>query len=194
MGTWLGGEQKVAAPFHQFFAERLVCKQIIGQIDRTQMLVTPKVLPNPALGRVQFAVLLVAAILRTDELRTQRQHAVVAIGYHGGAQHVMRIFGSMFAFASAALRALNLLGVMKLRSIECDENASVEMMKIVQSLILMQIFHRMVENRIQLLTVAAIQGVADVIVRRNAVHAEQRLTGVAVVCFVKALLMMQERR
>ena len=54
MGTWLGREQKIAAQFHQFFAERLVCKQVIGQIDRTQMLVTLQILPNPALGCVQF--------------------------------------------------------------------------------------------------------------------------------------------
>ena len=83
---------------------------------------------------------------------------------------------------------------MELGAIKCDENAPVETMKIFKSLMVMQMFNCMVESRIQLLAVAAVQGVADVIVRRNAAHAEQGLTGIAILGFVKALLMMQERR
>ena len=52
----------------------------------------------------------------------------------------------------------------------------------------------MIESRIQLLAVAAVQSVADVIVSRDAIDAERRLTGVAVVGFMEALLMVQERR
>ena len=113
--------------------------------------------------------------------------------HHGGAQHAMRILGvAVFAFASAALVAVNVLGDMELRTVQGDKDTTIETQERFKSLMLRQLFNGHVESRIYRLTGDAIELFADMVVGGNASHAKQRLTGVSVVSFVELSLMVKE--
>ena len=67
MRSGLGDEQKVCVLIEDLAAQRLFCEQIVADVDRVQRPATRVAVPDPALGGVDLAVLLFAAVLRGDE-------------------------------------------------------------------------------------------------------------------------------
>ena len=82
----LAGERKVALVADQQRAEGLMTVEIIAQERHRTRRKMPGIAFKPAFGGPQFAVLLLTTILRTDKLRLQRHHPVLA-GRHDQRRH-----------------------------------------------------------------------------------------------------------
>ena len=81
---------------------------------------------------------------------------------------------------------------MELRAVDGDQDFVIESGKLAKGLILNQLFKRHVERRIQQLAVDVIEFFTNVVVRGNACDAEQRLTGMTVMCLLEAALVIQK--
>ena len=181
--------------FENVLAKWLMCVQVVSEQNRAQISVAWQIIAHPAVCGFVFAVLFGVAVLGGDEFRAQRNHAVVSIGDNGCAQYAVRVgdgagVGTGFG---TALTALNFAGVVELRAIERHKDASVEAQEWVKCLIFNQLLECHVESRVRKMGLNSVELFANVIVRGDAFHAEQGLAGVAVMCCVKAPLMVEER-
>ena len=173
MRTFFDAEDEIATGLCNLFAYRLIGIQIIAQVNRTQGCVTRCVLIEPAVGGFGFAILFMIPVLRRDKLLPQRQHLAVADANQCGAQHDMVIFGLARASKSGAtLWALNLVRVVKFRSIQCQKAATVENLERLKGLIFLHLFQRYVESRVNILTVDSIQLLSNMIVSWQFADAE----------------------
>src|SRR5215472_18109120 len=68
-------------------------KQVVTEIDRIEPGVTGAVSREPTPCGTALAILFLAAIVRGNELRRQREHAVVTRSHHGGGEKAVEIFG-----------------------------------------------------------------------------------------------------
>ncbi len=194
VGTGQGGEHKIISGLDNAVADRVVGEKIIAENDRSKVSIVSQMALNPAVGGFGLTVLFTVTVLRCDELRTQWYCPVVAVGHHGGTQHAVGIGDcvGLFVISGAALGTLNLFRVMELRAVDGDQDFVIESGKLAKGLILNQLFKRHVERRIQQLAVDVIEFFTNVVVRGNACDAEQRLTGMTVMCLLEAALVIQK--
>ena len=124
-------------------------------------------------GGFGFAILFLMTVLRRDKLRTQRQHFAVADANQCGTQHDMVIFALARASKSGAtLWALNLVRVVKFRSIQCQMAVPVENLERLKGLIFLHLIERYVESGANILTVDGVQLFSNLIVSWQFADAE----------------------
>ena len=194
MGGLLGGEDEVTAGFHDLPAHGLSGEKIVTEIDRMKMAAFLMIVFKPSLGGLRLAVLLVMAVLRNDELRGQVDHPVAAGLYDGGTKRIVMVVRHfLFDFCGAEI-AVNPVGMVELRSVQCDEDVLSELQILPKLLIVCDFIERRVECRIEPFRIDAVKLLADVVVRRDAPHAVERLAGALVVRFLELSLMIEKRR
>lgn len=93
MREGLADEQEMPARRLHRLTYGLTGEQVVTQIDRLERRVAGAVRGQPAACGDAFAILLVMAVLRGDELRDQRHDAVMAGRHDGRRQQGVMIFG-----------------------------------------------------------------------------------------------------
>ena len=133
-------------------------------------------LVEPALDGVSLAILFFGAVLRCDELRHQRYDFGMAGRDDRRRQHgVIRLDLAVGALARKAMRAAEFLRAKELGSIPGDERSAIQSGKgLAQRRLGQQSFHTPEAGREQR-RVRSVEHVADVIVGRNFLDAEQAL-------------------
>ena len=95
--------------------------------------------------------------------------------------------------SGVALGTLNLFRVVERGAVNSDQDSVIEFRKLAKCLIFNQLLKRHVERWIQQLAVDMIEFFANLVIRENACDAEQRLTGMTVMRFLEAALVIQKR-
>ena len=90
--------------------------------------------------------------------------------------------------------ALNSMRVMEPRSIQCDKGSVSRTSKWFKSLIFNELVNLHIKCRIDQLAINSVQLLSDMIVGRQATHAENGLTGVLVERFMEFSLMVEKGR
>ncbi len=195
MGGGFGSEQEITAGLDDSVADRVMGEKVIGKDDRSQMSVVWQMMFDPAVGGLGLTVLFVIAVLRRDELRTQRHHLVVAVGDQSGTQYRMMIRDGVgfLMVCGGALRTPDPVRVMELRAVQGDEDAVIEPGEVAKCLIFNQFSQCHVERRIQQPAVDVVEFVSDVVVGGNACDTEQRVAGMTVGRLQESALVVQER-
>jgi hypothetical protein len=190
-----GREQKMSADSSNGLAGRLARGEIIAQIDRLQMGILRPVRGEPARGRTGLAILLFRSVLRRDELRLQRQCAVVSGGDEGGRNHLVEMLGlTVGALAGRAVGTGKLLRAEIFGAVERNQDVAAEPLERRQSAAGFQGRERAREHRKKLLWRDRIEQRADAIVGRNPRHLEQRLAVRGAAPASQRRLLRQERR
>jgi hypothetical protein len=132
-------------------------------------------------------------VLRHDEFRLQRHGAVVTGRHHGGGQHGVEILNLVLAtLAVRAMRAVNVPGAMILGAVQRDQHVPVQTAHCVQAAGLLKFGHDVSEHRIEMGRLDGIEHRADLVIARDFIDAEQRLTVRAALTGLKIPLMRQE--
>ena len=139
MITGLADEKEVRPEVEDQSAQGLAAVQVVAEEDRPVGAQLVAVGGQPALGGVALAVLLALLLGQTrlvrgrvllglDELRHERQDAVVAVGDDRRREHRMEVLLGLVGpdMADRALRAADRVGAVDLDSVERDRNAAVE--------------------------------------------------------------------
>ena len=155
-------------------AKKLV--RFVAEIDGPQRREPCVMLAEPALDGVSLAILFFGAVLRRDKLRHQRHDFGVAGRDDCRRQHgVIRLDLAVGAPAREAMRAAELLRAKELGSIPGDERSATQSAKgLAQRRLDQQSFQTLEAGREQR-RVRFVEHVADVIVGRNFLDAEQAL-------------------
>ena len=179
-------------------ANRLAGVQGVAEVYRLVGLVSGRIAIQPSFQRVEFAVLLGCMVLRPNELRPQRHHAVVVGGHQRGRKYCVKILNlaSAAAGSSAAQLAMHLGRAMKLSAVQRDQASLAQPAKRLRSSKLLS-QHRQyrVKRTIERLRRNPVQALANVVVARNPSHPEQRgRTAVAIAALSHSPLVRQKRR
>jgi hypothetical protein len=174
--TFLGCEDEVAAIVLHHRGDGLTGEEIVAQIDGPQRPQPGVMLVKPAFDGVSLAILFFDAILRRDELRRQRYDFGVAGRDHRRRQHgVIRFNLAVGALARETMRAAQLLRAKELGSIPGDECSATQPAEgLTQGRLRQQGFQTLEAGREQR-RVRFVEHVADVVVGRNFLDAEQAL-------------------
>lgn len=193
--AFLGRENEVAAIALHHRSDRLTGEEIVAEIDGPQRRQPGVMLVKPAFDGVSLAILFFGAVLWRDELRRQRHDFGVAGRDDRRRQHgVIRLDLAVGALAREAVRATQLLRAKELGSIPGDECSATQPAKgLTQRRLSQQSFQTFEAGREQR-RVRFVAHVADVIVGRNFLDAEQALTVRTALAFLQCSLKGQERR
>ena len=194
---FLGGEDEVGTMLlDNGLANRLAGVQGIAEIYRPEGLVSGRIVIQPSFQCAEFAVLLGGIVLRLNELRPQRHHAVVTGGHQRGRKDSMKILNlaSGAAGSSAAQLAMHLGRAMKLGAVQRDQASLAQPAKRFQSSRLFS-QHRQcrIKRTVERLRRNPVQALANVVVAWNPSDSEQR-GRTAVAAFSHSPLVRQKRR
>ena len=183
-------EEEVRAAVEDALADRLAAVQVVPEEDRLAGEQSGQVGVQPALGGVALAALLALllgqvrlagrrVVLGLDKLRHEREHAVVAVGDDGGGEHGVEVLLALVLadMAGGALVAVDGVRAVELDADESDEQVAVEPQEGCEGAVVAEGVEAEGEEVVEGGRVATIEQIADVIVARDAVHAEE---GVAV--------------
>src|SRR5664280_3055485 len=149
---------------------------------------------QPALGPVALAILLLGSILRSDELRHQRQHHVMAGSYDHGRQHsVIMLRFAVRSFARQALRTAQLLRTEILRAIQRHQRPSAQPLKCLQAVALLELLQNLVEAGLQRLRGNRVEHQANVVVCGDLPHSKQSMAIRSALSALQMPLMSKER-
>ena len=191
----LGDENEIGANLLNDLANRLPGHQVITQIDGSEPGILRAMSGQPAAHGAAFAVLLLVAVSRRDELRLKRQDAIVPRRHHRGRKHGMiMLLCAVRALAVRAARAAQIPAGEELGAVQRDQKTPVEPAKSRQPTALRQRSERIGEQGKQMIRADRIEHLADVIVGRDLVHAEQRPAVRPVAAVLQRALMSQEGR
>ena len=190
----LAGEHEVAACGLDRFAHRLVGEQVVAQVDRPEPGILRTMRAQPAPGRAALAILLVAAILRDDELRRQR-HDVIVPGCHQRCpQHGMVALDlSVRTPPRRTLRAGDLAGAEIFAAIEGDQHVLAEPAERGQPARAFQLRQHLGKDRVQQRRRRRVEHGANVIVAGDFLQTEQAGAIRPAVALLQPPLMRQER-
>ena len=193
VGGGLAGQDEAGAALLDGLGDRLAGEQVVAEIDRLVACQGGAMLGQPALGSVALAILLFRAVLRGDELGRQRQHLLVAGCHQAGAEKGVEELGAAIgATPRGALRAMDLARAEVLGPVERDQHASVEALERRQRVGGNR--HGLHEQPVEGRGRGAVQHHADIVVRRDRRHSEQRLAVRSAMALRQGALMGQERR
>ena len=187
----LAGEDEVAAGIIDLGDDRLAGKQIVTEIDRPEVGEAGAVPGQPALRGIALAILLLRPVLRCDELRRQRQDLPVAGCHQAGTQEGVEVFGAAIGTPPRrTLFALDLARAEMLGSVQRDQHSPIQALERRQW---SRRLDRLDEQSVECRRRSAVQHQADVVVRGDRRHAEQRLAVRPAVPLRQRLLMPKER-
>ena len=186
----------MAAAGQDRLAERLIGIEIIAEIDRIEPLDALAMGDEPAARGAAFAILLVVAVLRLHELRSQGQRPIMARRHDAGGQKGMKIFdGAIGAFARRAILARQLVRTEILRSVEGDQGPIAQAAQARQRSGPLHRRQRVVKQPVEAGGFDEIEHVADMIVAGDSRHAEQCLAiGAALPGARTELTLMRQKR
>jgi hypothetical protein len=175
-------------------SDGLTGEEIVTEIDGPQRREPGMVLVEPAFGGVSLAILLFGTVLRCDELRHQRYDFGMAGRDHRRRQHGMiRLNIAVGAFAGQTMRATELLRAKELGAIPGDQHSAAQPAKGLPQRRLGQQSFQTLETGGEQRRVRFVEHVANVIVRRNFLDAEQALAIRPALAFLQSPLKGQER-
>ena len=149
---------------------------------------------EPALGGVALAILLFRPVLRGDELGRQRQNLLVSGCHQAGAEKGMEVLdAAVRAAALGALRAMDLARAEVLRPVERNQHPPAQALERCQRVGGGDGRHGRHEQPVKRRWSDPVQHQADVVVRRDGRHPEQRLAVRSAVPLRQGPLMRQER-
>lgn len=195
MGGRLAHEQEMPVHLPHRLADRLVGEPIIAEIDGVQAGMPPPVALQPAPDRPAFAVLLLVPILRHDEFRLQRHHAVVVGRHDRRRQHRMEIFCLVLAaLVAGTVRTMHLVRHVIFRVVQGDQHVAVQPAEAVQAARPFQRRHHLGVGRMEVVGAGRVQHRPDMVVAGDPVEAEQRLAIRPPLALLQTPLMRQGRR
>ncbi len=131
---------------------------------------------EPAPGRLAFAILLRAAVLRRHELGRQRNDAVVPGGDQRRRQQAVEMLDlAACARTRGAVRAGELVRSEIFGAVEGDQNVAAEPAEHAEAAARFECRQRGIERRIEVPRLDRVKHGANVIVAGDLVHREQRL-------------------
>lgn len=183
-------------------AQRLAGEPIVAEKHRTEGGVARAMRGEPALGGGVLAILLLRAILRDDEFRLKRDHAVMPGRHQRGGEHGVETLGfalarlvGLAAQPGRTLRAADLARAVILGAVERDEQPPVQAAEGVEAAIdAGQPVDRRGEQRMHQRRRGGIEHIADVFVGGQFGDAEQAGGVGAPVARLEPALMRQEGR
>ncbi len=195
MRAFLAGEDEVVIAVLEPLDHALAGEEIVGEIHRAQRLQARPVLFMPAFDGVSLAILLLGAILFGDELRRQRNDLGMSRRDHGRRQKGMITLDlAIGAFARQAMRAGDLVAAEIFAPVEGDEGSVAEPAEGFAHRGLEQQPFRVLEAGREPRRGRIVEHVADVVVRRDLLDAEQGLAVRAPVAFLQPALERKEGR
>ena len=197
MGRGLAGEEKMKAVQEHLAAEGLVRVKIVAQQRVVAGGVTRGVGGQPALGRVDLAILLGPPVLRRDELRAQRHNLRVAGADHDRRDGAVEMSGRSVRVPEAG--TMGAMDVFGLRGkipggIQRDEAGVADGAHLLQQPRLVESLVEIVKETEEMTGLNRIERLADVIVAGNAFDLKERAGVVATAGLFHGLLETQERR
>ena len=187
-------EDKISAGCGHLLAHRLFGVEVITKINRAKRSVASGIFLEPPIAGLGFTVLFFVAVLRRHELWTQRQCVAVANANHRCTQHRVEVFG--FATVSkpvAALRTMDVVGVVKFRPVQCDQASAIEHFEGFKCLIFHHFIKRNIKTSIDILAIDSIQLHANVGVGWQFGNAEKRAACVFAMSLLQDSLMLEKR-
>ena len=177
-----------------FVVMGLAGEEIVAEIDGLQRREPGVMLVEPALGGVSLAILLFGAVLRSDELWHQRDDFGMAGRDDRCCQHgVIRLNLAVGALAREAIWAAKLLRAKELGSIPGEERSTTQSAKSLAHRRLGQQSFQTPEAGCEQRRVGFVEHVADAIVGRYFLDAEQALAIRPALAFLQSALKGQER-
>ena len=190
MGAGLADENEVGPEVRDQAAQGLAAVQVVAEEDRPVGAQLVAVGGQPALGGVALAVLLALllgqvrlvrgrVLLGLDELRHERQDAVVAVGDDRRREHRMEVLLGLVSpdMAGRALRAADRVGAVDLDAVQSDEQAAAEALEGGEGALLADGVEAEGEQVGEQSGVRTVEQIADAVVAGDGLHAEE---GVAV--------------
>ena len=193
--VWLADEQEVAVLVQHGPADRLAGEQVVAKIHRLEPGIPGRMRRQPAAGGAAFAVLLVVAVLRLDELRLQRHGTVMTRRHHGGGEHGVEILGlALAALAVGAVGTMILSEQWNSVPSQRDQHVPIEAPHGIQPAALVQFGHDIGEQRVEQGRFDRVELGADLAVAGDLAHAEQCLAIRTALAGLQMALVCQERR
>ena len=126
MGRRLADQDEVKSPVQRVAAEQFMAVQIVAQEGDAQRTIVAPAVSQPALGRVEFTILLLRAVLRWNKFRGQRDHFVQPRVHQHRSQGGMAIrHRAVGVVPGRAIRAMDRVRGKILRSIEGQQQGLV---------------------------------------------------------------------
>ncbi len=193
--AFLAGEDEVVAAIFEHLDDAVAGEKIVGEIDWTQRLQARAVRRMPAFDGGARAILLLGAVLLGDELGPERDDLGMSLRDDGGRQHGMIALDlAVGALARLAARARDPLAAEILGPVEGDEGSAAEPAEALpHGGFEQQLLHALKAGREQS-GIGAVEHVADVIVGRDFLDAEQGLAVRAALALLQRPLEGEERR
>lgn len=191
----LAGQDEVAAAPLDGGGDRLASEEVVAEIDRPVAGDCRSVFGEPALGGIAFAVLLLGAVLRDDELGRQRQNLLVARSHDAGTEKAVEIFGpAVRSAARGALRAMDLARAVVLGPVQRDQHPPAQTLERRQRIGGGDGLHSLEVQPVEFGRGGAIEHQPHVIVAGNCRCPEQRLAVRAAMPLFQSSLVGQKRR
>ncbi len=178
----LDAADEVAPGGEKLSAHRFLGIDVIAQVDRTEVCVAPGIVLHPTVGGLDLTVLLCVAVLRRDELRSQRHRVGMARSDHHRRQHAVIIFGELILLAAVphpmlAPVAADLARVVELTAVQCDQGVAAERLERLQRPIFPQLLQCQVETAVDVGAVDSVELLSDVVVGGQSSDAEKGAAG-----------------
>ena len=170
----LGGHEEVPALVEDGLADGLAGVQVVGEVDGPERGEHGAEAPQPALGRLALAVLLVVALAPGEELRGQRQREVPPGRDDGGGEHLVEVLdAAVGAPAARAAGALDVAGAEVLGAVEGDQHMPAQHAHGFEPPGVVEFRREAAQQAVEALRRHAVEGLPDVVVAGCAGQAEQ---------------------
>ena len=175
MGLRLADQDEVESLGLHGAAKRLVAVEVIAEDDRLQPRTFLAVRDQPALGGIEFAVLLLRAVLWTDERRGQRNDFVTTrLDQHGGEGRVGIRHLAVGVLPGRTVRAMDRRRGEVLRPIEGEQHRAAHRAVGIHDACLLQGAEQVGKERLDGGGIGGVEQGADLVVRGDVVGPEQR--------------------